>query len=103
APFGKLIPPACGKNDELKLGSSVPGTPCSRSAAWPAGASSTIDAGTRSPLTISLALIDTEFGPPVAQKSLNFWPAGGTRRRRGLPPCWTGRWRRRRAPGAEQL
>jgi hypothetical protein len=42
----------------------------------PAGASSTIDAGTRSPLTIGLRLIETALGPAVAQKSLNVVPLG---------------------------
>src|SRR4051812_23422050 len=61
APVGNPMPPACGKYDELNCSSIVPGTPCSRSRACPAGASVTIDAGTRSPLTMTLRLIDTAF------------------------------------------
>src|SRR5262245_56521829 len=82
------MPPACGKADELKLMSRVAGTPCSRSTACPAGASRTIEAGTRSPLTIALLLKDTALGPVVAQKSWNVVPVGGTRRQPRLHSCW---------------
>src|SRR5256885_13366296 len=82
------MPPAWGKYEESKFTSLVAGTPCSRSCACPAGASRTIDAGTRSPLTMEFRLIETEFGPLVAQKSLNVVPAGGTRRQPRLHSCW---------------
>src|SRR6186997_2052278 len=82
------MPPACGKYDELNDGSIVPGDPCSRSCACPAGASATIDDGTRSPAMTTLRLIETALGPAVAQKSLNVDPFGGTRRHPRLHSCW---------------
>src|SRR5437763_7591828 len=82
------MPPAWGKYEESKFTSLVAGTPCSRSCACPAGASRTIDAGTRSPLTMELLLIATAFGPVVAQKSLNVVPVGGTLRQPRVHSCW---------------
>src|SRR5262249_13569683 len=88
ASIGKLMPPAWGKRDEAKFVSRTTGTTRSRACAWPAGASSTIVAGTRSPLTMTLRLIETEFGPLAAQKSLNVVPVGGTRLQPRLHSCW---------------
>src|SRR3954467_12925100 len=88
APLGNVMLPACGKKDALKFRSRTPGMPCSRSAACPAGASATIDAATRSPLTITLRLIETAFGPLEAQTSLNVPPLGGTRRHPCAHSCW---------------
>src|SRR6188508_717134 len=97
------MPPACGKYEELNPVSIVPGEPCSRSGACPAGASATIDAATRSPLTIVLRLIETEFGPPVAQKSLNVPRFGGTLRQPWRHSCWNVQVPKPPAGAGEQL